>query len=125
MLSGIGPREELEAHGIPVRVDLPGVGANLQDRYEVGVVSEMRDDRFTLLDGCSFAPPVDGETGDRCFTEWWHGKGAYTTNGAVVAIVAPPARPLRVRAARATSRATTPATRATSTASETCSPGRS
>ena len=86
-LSGIGPREELEAHGIPVRVDLPGVGANLQDRYEVGVVSELRDDRFTLLDGCSFAPPVDGETGDRCFTEWRHGKGAYTSNGAVVAIV--------------------------------------
>ena len=86
-LSGIGPREELEAHGIPVRVDLPGVGANLQDRYEVGVVSELRDDRFTLLDGCSFAPPAEGETGDRCFTEWRHGKGAYTSNGAVVAIV--------------------------------------
>jgi choline dehydrogenase len=86
-LSGIGPREELEAHGIPVRVDLPGVGANLQDRYEVGVVSELREDRFTLLDGCSFAPPVDGETGDRCFTEWRHGKGPYTSNGAVVAIV--------------------------------------
>ncbi len=86
-LSGIGPREELEAHGIPVRVDLPGVGANLQDRYEVGVVSELRDDRFTLLDGCSFAPPTGDGAGDRCFTEWRHGKGAYTSNGAVVAIV--------------------------------------
>ena len=86
-LSGIGPREELEAHGIPVRVDLPGVGANLQDRYEVGVVSELRGDRFTLLDGCSFAPPAGDGAGDRCFTEWRHGKGAYTSNGAVVAIV--------------------------------------
>ena len=36
MLSGIGPAAELRAHGIPVRVDLPGVGRNLQDRYEVG-----------------------------------------------------------------------------------------
>ena len=27
MLSGIGPRRHLERHGIPVRVDLPGVGA--------------------------------------------------------------------------------------------------
>ena len=41
MLSGIGPREELERHGISVRVDLPGVGQNLQDRYEVGVVNRM------------------------------------------------------------------------------------
>jgi len=86
-LSGIGPREELEAHGIPVRVDLPGVGENLQDRYEVGVVSRLRDDRFTLLDGCSFAPPVGDSAEDRCFSAWRHGKGAYTSNGAVVAIV--------------------------------------
>jgi choline dehydrogenase len=86
-LSGIGPREELEAHGIPVRLDLPGVGANLQDRYEVGVVSELRGDRFTLLDGCSFAPPEGDAAGDRCFTEWRGGKGAYTSNGAVVAMV--------------------------------------
>ena len=41
MLSGIGPRAALEAHGIPVRVDLPGVGKNLQDRYEVAVVNRM------------------------------------------------------------------------------------
>jgi choline dehydrogenase len=86
-LSGIGPREELETHGIPVRVDLPGVGENLQDRYEVGVVSRLRDDRFTLLDGCSFAPPAGDGAEDRCFTSWRHGKGAYTSNGAVVAIV--------------------------------------
>ena len=31
MLSGLGPAEELEAHGIPVRRHLPGVGANLVD----------------------------------------------------------------------------------------------
>ena len=43
-LSGIGPRQELAQHGIDVRVDLPGVGANLQDRYEVSVVYRMRED---------------------------------------------------------------------------------
>ena len=31
MLSGIGPRDTLQAHNIPVHVDLPGVGQNLQD----------------------------------------------------------------------------------------------
>jgi choline dehydrogenase len=31
LLSGIGPRDELEKHDIPVIVDLPGVGKNLQD----------------------------------------------------------------------------------------------
>ena len=40
MLSGIGPKEQLAKHGIPVRVNLPGVGQNLQDRYEVGIVSQ-------------------------------------------------------------------------------------
>ena len=31
MLSGIGPGEQLAQLGLPVRLDLPGVGANLQD----------------------------------------------------------------------------------------------
>jgi choline dehydrogenase len=31
MLSGIGPRQELQRHGIPVLADIPGVGQNLQD----------------------------------------------------------------------------------------------
>ncbi len=33
-LSGIGPADELAAHGIAVRADRPGVGANLQDHLE-------------------------------------------------------------------------------------------
>jgi choline dehydrogenase len=31
MLSGIGPASQLQRHGIPLLVDLPGVGENLQD----------------------------------------------------------------------------------------------
>lgn len=34
-LSGIGPAAELQAHGIPVIQDLPGVGENLQDHPDV------------------------------------------------------------------------------------------
>lgn len=33
MLSGVGPRDQLEKFEIPVRVNLPGVGKNLQDHY--------------------------------------------------------------------------------------------
>ncbi|HQV42019.1 MAG TPA: GMC family oxidoreductase N-terminal domain-containing protein [Moraxellaceae bacterium] len=34
-LSGIGPAAELQAHGIPVVHDLPGVGENLQDHPDI------------------------------------------------------------------------------------------
>ena len=40
MLSGIGPAAHLAEHGIDVRVDLPGVGQNLQDHLKVLVVYE-------------------------------------------------------------------------------------
>jgi len=39
MLSGIGPKAHLEEIGITVKVDSPGVGCNLQDRYEITLVS--------------------------------------------------------------------------------------
>jgi choline dehydrogenase len=35
MLSGIGPADHLRAMGIDVRVDLPGVGENLQDHLDI------------------------------------------------------------------------------------------
>ncbi len=35
MLSGIGPGDALQAQGVPVRLDLPGVGANLHDHVDV------------------------------------------------------------------------------------------
>lgn len=37
LLAGIGPAAELEALGVPVVADLPGVGRNLQDHLEVYV----------------------------------------------------------------------------------------
>jgi choline dehydrogenase len=85
-LSGIGPREELERFGIPCRVDLPGVGENLQDRYEVGVVTRMPRD-FRLLEGLRFRPPGPDEDPDPGYREWTEGKGVYTTNGALLGIV--------------------------------------
>ncbi len=83
MLSGIGPVDELERLGIPVRVGRPGVGTNLQDRYEVSVVWRMPDD-FSLLKGLKFNP---GETDPEL--ERWHKEhgGLYATNGVLISIL--------------------------------------
>jgi choline dehydrogenase len=82
MLSGIGPRAELDRHGIPVKVDLPGVGTNMQDRYEVGIVNRMKFDHWKALEGAKFAK------GDPQYQMWQDKKdGVYITNGAVLAVI--------------------------------------
>ncbi len=43
MLSGVGPAAHLQAVGIPVVLDLPGVGENFQDHLEVGVYGRCRE----------------------------------------------------------------------------------
>jgi choline dehydrogenase len=91
MLSGIGARQELERHGIEVRVDLPGVGQNLQDRYEVGVVNRMNFDQWRIFKGAKF------DTNDPQYRQWRrHRKGPYVTNGSVLSIFkrSAPERPL-------------------------------
>ena len=85
-LSGIGPRAELEALEIPVALDLPGVGENLQDRYEVGVVYKMRRE-FPLLRDARFKPPTTGGPPDPAFDDWRAGRGVYTSNGVVVGVI--------------------------------------
>ena len=42
-LSGIGPAALLRAKGVPVLVDLPGVGANLQDHLQIRTVYKVRN----------------------------------------------------------------------------------
>ena len=86
-LSGIGPAEELKKFDIDVIVDLPGVGENLQDRYEVGVIAEFEKPFKLLEGGATFAPPQDGGPADPYFTMWESGKGIYTTNGALLGIL--------------------------------------
>ncbi len=86
MLSGVGPRGRLEALDIPVIVDLPGVGENLQDRYEVGVISQFSRD-FTLLKGATFSPPEPSGPPDPCLLDWEKGTGIYGSNGALIGMV--------------------------------------
>jgi choline dehydrogenase-like flavoprotein len=91
MLSGIGPQDELKKHGIEVRHNLPGVGQNLQDRYEVGVVNRMNFDHWEVLKGAKYAK------GDPQYKEWDEKRsGVYTSNGAVLAVIkrSMPQRPL-------------------------------
>ena len=91
MLSGIGPRAVLEPLGIPVLVELPGVGKNLQDRYEVGVLNRMNFERWKVLNGATFS------LGDPQYREWTDKReGVYTSNGAVLAAILKslPERPL-------------------------------
>jgi choline dehydrogenase-like flavoprotein len=81
MLSGIGPRGVLDRFGIKVRVDLPGVGRNLQDRYEVGVVNRMDFPEWEIYKAVKFAP------GDPQFRQWQRCRtGIYSTNGAVLSV---------------------------------------
>jgi choline dehydrogenase len=93
MLSGIGPATELRRHGIEVRKDLPGVGANLQDRYEVGVATRVTPSflggkEFRLLKKATFRSPSSGEADDPLFRKWqYSGKGLYGTNGAVLSFI--------------------------------------
>ena len=62
------------------RVELPGVGKNLQDRYEVGVVNRMSFDRWNVLEGVTFsrgdpAIPRMGRKARGALHQQWRGAG--------------------------------------------------
>ena len=87
-LSGIGPASELSSFGIPVVANRPGVGTNLQDRYETTIIGETPAD-FQVIKDCTFIR--NGEA-DPCLQRWRAGinpttKGVYASNGIALAIV--------------------------------------
>lgn len=96
MLSGIGEEKHLKALGIDGPrdregqavtgiVDLPGVGRNLQDRYEVSVISQTENPLATL-DRVSFVP---GDPNDPALQEWNQDRvSLYSTNGGALAVFA-------------------------------------
>ena len=104
MLSGIGPRTSnghigddagellppgatlVEFASLPCRVHLPGVGKNLQDRYEVSVVGQMKKP-FSLLKDAAFRLPDDPQKPDRHLRQFRDkGTGLYASNGGVLGI---------------------------------------
>jgi choline dehydrogenase-like flavoprotein len=93
MLSGIGDANHLRELRMPGPrnaagkavcdlINLPGVGRNLQDRYEVSVISTASQP-FSTLQGVSFRP----EDPDDPAREQWlkQQSGLYTTNGGALA----------------------------------------
>jgi len=59
MLSGIGPKADLQNLSIPVIVDLPGVGTNLQDNAEVGVSAQASQDFTSIGPACTYGATPD------------------------------------------------------------------
>jgi choline dehydrogenase len=82
-LSGVGDNKTIERFGIPNVVDRPGVGENLQDRYEASIVSEL-DAPLDVVSRCKLAE--DGAH-DPCLDEWKEGRGVYTTPGFLATVL--------------------------------------
>lgn len=80
-LSGIGPKAELQKFKIPVIVDSPGVGANMQDNYEIGVIARAAVNFTQELPVCTYGDIMakDGTliAADPCLELWRQGKGPY------------------------------------------------
>ncbi|WYZ40848.1 hypothetical protein EsH8_IV_001189 [Colletotrichum jinshuiense] len=85
-LSGIGPAAELGRFNIPVVKDLPGVGTNLQDHYEI-TVQGRTPANFSALNGCTFG--FFGQN-DPCLTRWKNpilgDRGIYESSGFAAAM---------------------------------------
>lgn len=83
MLSGVGPKAHLEANGIQVIADIPGVGQNLQDKLELGMNFRMSQEWKLFPEGCTVPP----DPTDPCLLEYLQrGTGIYSSPGAILAI---------------------------------------
>ncbi|MDM0110972.1 GMC family oxidoreductase [Variovorax sp. J22R133] len=81
MLSGIGCALDLRQLRIEPRVDLPAVGRNLQDRYEVALTHRMKAP-WEVLEGAQW------KRGDPLWDIWKKSRtGMYGSNGAAVGLV--------------------------------------
>lgn len=77
MLSGVGPKAELEKHGIPVVADVPGVGENLKD-HTFAFMKIVAPERV--------GSPVPSDINDKAIAEWREsrsGPAIYPTTNSV------------------------------------------
>lgn len=86
LLSGIGPREQLSQMGIKCKVDSPGVGRNLHDRYEISVVTRLKH-TFDVLKNVTFTINPTGPQ-NPALQKWEQkGTGVFASNGACVGVL--------------------------------------
>jgi len=76
LLSGVGPATEIAALGIPMVLDLPGVGKNLQDHLNVSVLAQTKEpiSLYGVNKGFKAAATA--------VKYFWNKSGPGTTNGA-------------------------------------------
>jgi len=104
MRSGLGPRKQLEKHGITVLEDIPGVGQNLSDHPAISVVAETKQEididspliqtilRYTAkgsekrndlqIELLSFIPGDKPQIGIAAVLEYQYGRGEITLQSA-------------------------------------------
>ena len=76
LLSGIGPKSEIEPHGIPLAHELKGVGRNLQDHLDVSII-DIEKTKLSLRLGPKFLL-VDGPVA--VYQYFVHGRGQLASN---------------------------------------------
>lgn len=84
MRSGVGPKAELEklrAAGVEPKLELEGVGQNLKGRYEVGVVTRLKEPLPVLTE-----TEFNADPNNPAYKKWQEsGKGLFAGNGIVAA----------------------------------------
>lgn len=76
LLSGVGPREEIEPHGIDMVHELKGVGRNLQDHLDISII-DIEKTKLSLRLGFKYLF-VDSPIA--AYQYFRHGQGALTSN---------------------------------------------
>lgn len=77
LLSGIGPKQELARHGIPLAHELPGVGQNLQDHLDVLLVQRCTAPVSLGISWRNLLPQAG-----HLLNYLWRRRGPFTTNSA-------------------------------------------
>ena len=79
MLSGVGPKDHLAKHGVPLVHDLPGVGQKLQDHMGVGALIPVK--QGYSLRSVSAAQSWGSLQGLAAYVKWKvFGSGLLTSN---------------------------------------------
>lgn len=103
MLSGIGPQQHLQTHGIPVVLDAPGVGQNLQDHPNVCLFYRAQQDvdfQYPQLYGFDKVGNAPKQQPDTCFVAYAAPASIKESMLRMLPVLALPGRLYQVKALR-------------------------